>query len=321
MINRIVAMVPLAIRDELSPHDCSHSPTFQKVPRMPDRTLHSMHDTGSLEPFKQFEHQGWCRVAQRYDTAFGSATTQAITPMLDAAGIAAGARVLDVACGPGYVAAAAAARGASVLGIDFAAEMVHLARLKWPALAFEVGDAERLNLPAASFDVVLMNFGILHLADPHAAIAQAFAVLRPGGSFAFTVWLPPPQTVPFAIVLEAVEQHGQLNIGVPPGPPMFRFSDQDEAARTLAAAGFGAIHNAPLDISLTLEAPDDLFQIMLEGGVRTSGLLKAQSATALAKIREHMHARVMSWQVPESPRPIYRLPMPARLITALRPVQ
>ncbi|MCX5689297.1 MAG: class I SAM-dependent methyltransferase [Planctomycetota bacterium] len=288
---------------------------------MPHRTMQSMHDTNALEPFKQFEHQGWCRVAQRYDTAFGSATTQAIAPMLEAVGVVAGAKVLDVACGPGYVAAAAAKCGASVLGIDFAADMVQLARLKWPGLAFEVGDAERLALPAASFDVVLMNFGILHLADPQAAIAQAFAVLRPGGHFAFTVWMPPPHTVPFAIVLEAVEQHGQLNIGVPPGPPMFRFSDQDEAARTLTAAGFASTHNAPLDISLPLETPDDLFQIMLEGGVRTAGLLQAQSAAALAKIREHMSSSVKLWKVPESPRAVYRLPMPARLITAQRPVR
>ncbi len=74
--------------------------------------------------FRAFEHAGWEAIPSQYDDAFGRLTTQAIGPLLDAADVRGGTRVLDVATGPGYVAAAAAQRGASVVGLDFSAAMV-----------------------------------------------------------------------------------------------------------------------------------------------------------------------------------------------------
>jgi len=273
----------------------------------------------AFQPFKDFEHRGWREVAERYDAAFVNATGQSIAPMLDAVGAGPGVRMLDVACGPGYATAAAAARGGSVLGVDFAAEMVALAQRKWPGVEFVEGDAENLDLPDGEFDAVLMNFGVLHLADPDRAITEEFRVLRPGGRLAFTVWVPPPQTVPFAIVLDAVEKHGILNIGVPPGPPMFRFADSKEAERVLTAVGFVSVRFQTLPITLALADPDALFQIMLEAGVRTSGLLKAQSPEALGRIREHMSNRVTAYRTNTMADETYVLPMPAILITATKP--
>lgn len=273
----------------------------------------------AFQPFKNFEHHGWREVAERYDAAFVGATGQSIAPMLDAVGSGPDVRLLDVACGPGYATAAAAARGASVLGVDFAAEMVALAQRKWPGVEFKEGDAEYLDLPDAEFDAVLMNFGVLHLADPDRAIREDFRVLRPGGRLAFTVWVPPPQTVPFAIVLDAVEKHGVPNIGVPPGPPMFRFADSHEARRVLEGIGFESVSFQTLPITLALADPDALFQIMLEAGVRTSGLLKAQTPAALDRIREHMVKRVAECRTHNGADGTYVLPMPAVLITATKP--
>lgn len=280
-----------------------------------------MSDTAqaAFQPFKHFEHRGWRAVAERYDAAFVGATGQSIEPMLDALGTGPGMRLLDVACGPGDATAAAAARGAIVLGVDFAAEMVALALRKWPGVQFMEGDAEKLALPDASFDAVMMNFGVLHLANPDRALSECFRVVRPGGRLAFTVWEPPPQTVPFAIVLEAVEKHGIVNIGVPPGPPMFRFADSHEALRVLGDVGFANIGFRALPITLALAEPDALFQIMLEAGVRTSGLLKAQTPAALDAIRDHMRQRVTAHRISNHTDPRYLLPMPAVLITATKP--
>ena len=60
-------------------------------------------------------------MAQPYEQRFGKLTSQAVEPMLDAVGVTGGGgtKVLDVACGPGYLAAAAAARGSDVVGLDF----------------------------------------------------------------------------------------------------------------------------------------------------------------------------------------------------------
>src|SRR5207248_2595421 len=108
--------------------------------------------------------------------------------LLDAARVAKGARVLDVACGPGYAAAAAAARGAIATGVDFSSEMVEEARGRFSGIEFLEGDAEQLAFSNSTFDAVVLNFGMLHLARPEQALAEAYRLLRPGGRVAFTVW-------------------------------------------------------------------------------------------------------------------------------------
>jgi ubiquinone/menaquinone biosynthesis C-methylase UbiE len=82
--------------------------------------------------FNAFEAAGWERKAPTYDDFFGRVTNQLVDPLLDATGVGAGTRVLDIATGPGDAAAEATRRGASVVGIDVAAAMVQLARERHP---------------------------------------------------------------------------------------------------------------------------------------------------------------------------------------------
>src|SRR3972149_3691242 len=117
------------------------------------------------EAFRAFEHEGWERIPERYHNAFASLTSQMTTPLLDAVGVRSGVQLLGVAAGPGYAAAAAAKRGAKVVGVDFAPAMVAEARRRHPAVDFREGDAEDLPFPEASFDAVTMNFGLLHWPD------------------------------------------------------------------------------------------------------------------------------------------------------------
>src|SRR5204862_6545516 len=155
--------------------------------------------------FHDFERAGWERAAEFYGDAFGVVTVQTGVALLDACGVRSGSRVLDIACGPGFVAAAAAARGADVTGLDFSAAMIAEARQRHPSIAFRDGDAESLPFDAASFDAVVMNFGLLHLARPDTALREARRVLRPGGRYALTVWAPPDRAVGFGMVLKAIE--------------------------------------------------------------------------------------------------------------------
>ena len=97
-----------------------------------DRSFKIGDDTAEHEPaaatFKELERQGWGAKADTYNALVGQITAGAVEPLLDATGVRAGMRVLDVASGPGYIAAGAEVRGAHAIGIDFAADMVAEAR-------------------------------------------------------------------------------------------------------------------------------------------------------------------------------------------------
>ena len=264
--------------------------------------------------FREFEHSGWQAIPQQYHQAFGELTTQSIEPLLDAAGVKAGTKAIDIASGPGYVAAAAARRGATVIGVDFSAAMVAEARGRNPDVEFREGDAEQLPLGDALFDAAVMNYGILHLARPDQALAEACRVLCAGGRFGFTAWAKPDEAIGFGIVLRAIAAHGDPNVPLPEGPPFFRFSEPDECVRSLHVAGFESPKVVKVPQTWRLPAVDSLFQFMKESTVRTAGLLRGQTPKALEKIREAIREELKNYQKGS---PI-ELPMPAILASSIK---
>ena len=270
-----------------------------------------------LEPekFRSFEHAGWENIPAGYHEAFGSLTTQAIEPLLDAVRLKKGMSFLDIASGPGYVASAAAKRGATVLGVDFSAAMVAEAKQLHGDIEFREGDAEKLPLGNGLFDAAAMNFGILHLGQPELALLEAHRVVRGGGRFAFSVWCKPEGTIGFAIVLRAVELHGEPRVELPEGPPFFRYSDPDECTRGLLVAGFESPSVTKVAQTWRLPAGDGLFNAMKDSTVRTAGLLRAQKPTVLKKIRDEMRAAVGKFTKGD----IVELPMSALIASGVKP--
>jgi SAM-dependent methyltransferase len=93
-----------------------------------------------------------------------------------------GRRVLDIACGEGYGAAALARAGAlSVVGIDLSAETCEHARRKY-GLDARPGDAHRIPLPDRSIDVIVSFETIEHLDTPGAFLDECVRLLAPGGT-------------------------------------------------------------------------------------------------------------------------------------------
>ncbi len=270
-----------------------------------------------MASFHEFEQAGWERAAEFYGDAFGALTAQTAEAMLDAAGVTRGTRgtrLLDVATGPGFIAGAAAARGAVVTGLDFAAAMVAEARRRHQAIDFRDGDAEALPFADGSFDAVVMNFGMLHLAQPDKAIAEAHRVLRPGGRYAFTVWAPPQRAVGFGMTLDAIEALGDKHVPLPEGPPFFRFSDAAETARTLESIGFIGVRVEELPLAWRLASADAVFEALSRGGVRTAAVLRAQTPDALAAIRAAVRRGVQAYARGGG----FVIPMPAILASATR---
>lgn len=92
-------------------------------------------------------------------------------------------RVLDLACGTGDIAFAAAARGARVVGLDITPRMIELARTKPEArrVSFLVGDMTALPVHAGSFDVITTGYGLRNVPDLPRALLEIYEALAPGG--------------------------------------------------------------------------------------------------------------------------------------------
>ncbi len=114
--------------------------------------------------------------------------------LLGRLGVAPQERVLDVACGTGNVALAAARLGASVTGLDFAPNLLAQARERAQAaglaVRFDEGDAEALPYADGSFDLVVSAFGVMFAPRPELAAAELLRVCRPGGRIALLSWTP-----------------------------------------------------------------------------------------------------------------------------------
>jgi len=238
------------------------------------------------EAFTAFEARGWDAVAEGYRDFLVPLTSRLVEPLLDAAGVGPGTRVLDVATGPGPVAARAAERGAHAVGVDLAPGMIALAARLHPNAEFIVADAERLPFPDDSFDAVVAGLAVLHLARPEQALAEWARVLRPGGRLAVSMWAEPGANRSIGIVFDAAQE-----AGVPPppdlpaGPPLFRFSDESELAGLLRSAGLAEITVTPVAFTHRFPGPAETWQGILESTVRTRALVAGQPEEVQRRMR------------------------------------
>jgi SAM-dependent methyltransferase len=227
--------------------------------------------------FKEFERDRFSLVAEGYDQAIAVVTSQANEAILDAVGAKSGLRLLDVACGTGWLSAAAVKREAIVTGLDFAENMVAIARVRCPKAQFYNGDAENLTFESSQFEAVVCSLGILHFQNPERALAESFRVLKPGGRYAFTCWTPPTRNPFMALILGSVQTYGSTDVDLLPGPPLFRFGDPTECAHVLNRAGFTEVSVTELPIKWTFSTPKDVMPTVVVSTARLGSMLAMQT--------------------------------------------
>jgi SAM-dependent methyltransferase len=152
-------------------------------------------------------------------------------------------RVLELAAGTGIVTASlvAALPSAEIVATDLNAPMVDYAAAKVPRPRWEVADAQDLRYAAASFDLVVCQFGVMFLSDRVGAYRGVLRVLRPGGSFLFNAWDTLDTHVVEAAVIDAMAKL------FPQDPPDFLrriphgYCDVDRIRDDVEAAGFEVV--------------------------------------------------------------------------------
>ncbi|KAB2344792.1 class I SAM-dependent methyltransferase [Actinomadura rudentiformis] len=186
--------------------------------------------------FDAYERELWAGRAPAYERGFARLTSYTVEPLLDAAGVGAGARVLDVGTGPGVVAAGAVRRGAEVSAIDADPGMAETAGRNVPGVDVRVAVLPETPFGDETFDAVVGNFVINHVGEPGAALKELRRVLRPGGRLALTCWRMPGSGA-LAVVRDAMEVAG---VPWPEDIPVTPFMEYGEpgAFRELVAGVF-----------------------------------------------------------------------------------
>lgn len=163
--------------------------------------------------------------AASYERTFGLLCARLAGPLLDAAGVRTGRRVLDAGTGTGMVALLARQRGADVTGIDPDAGMLALARGKHAADRLAVAELPALPFGDCTFDAVVANFVINHVPEPRAAVAELVRTTGPGGTVAVSIW-PYPTSPLHQLFTDAVRAAD------PVLPPARRLPPELDFART-----------------------------------------------------------------------------------------
>jgi demethylmenaquinone methyltransferase/2-methoxy-6-polyprenyl-1,4-benzoquinol methylase len=186
---------------------------------------------------------------------------------IDALELSDRARVLDVCTGTADLALAAVARhgGVSVIGVDFAAEMLRLGLTKVRRASLERrirlvrGDASRIPVADRSCDAATIGFGIRNVADPERALAEIARILRPGGRLAILEFgqprIPGIRTLYswyfrylLPLVGRLVSKHRSAYSYLPAS--VGTFPPPSEFARILAATGFSHVQAVPLTFGI-----------------------------------------------------------------------
>lgn len=266
--------------------------------------------------FKDYEREGFNCKAEFYDDHALPLTRQMFDPLIACLGNLSAKRILDLASGTGHFTARLADAGADVVGLDIAPNMVALAGAKFPNVRFQEGDAEALPFEDSAFDAVTCCFGLLHFEDLGAALAEIHRLLRPGGRLAFSVWCAPEQGSRFfGTIMEVVTTLADMDVDLPPAPPMFQLADPEITTGFLRTAGFPAHEREVVPIVWRADRPEALIECVGKATVRTSLILDHQAPDVRARILDTLLERARAAATEDG----VALACPAVLIKADKP--
>jgi SAM-dependent methyltransferase len=231
--------------------------------------------------------------------------------LIERAGIAPNARVIDVGCGCGATTIEVGKQlgpPGHVLGLDISAPMLARARELAPKdapIEFTLADATVHKFEPASFDLLISRFGVMFFADPVASFSNLRTALTRGGRVVFACWREPRQNpwlmVPLKAAYKYVPKLPQMD---PHDPGPFAFAQEDWVHHILTSAGFSSVAMEAHDVELDIAVGRGL-EAAIEGALEIGPASRAIEGqpehlrqAAIASIREALQPLVTDGKVP-----------------------
>jgi ubiquinone/menaquinone biosynthesis C-methylase UbiE len=270
--------------------------------RAQDRTLRRM--DAKLQ--RRVQRYGWDLASNDYDPLWQEQLAPARNWMLALAALAPGEHVLDLACGTGLVTLAAAESvgpKGSVLGTDLSGQMVEVARRRAAErqlsnVKFKRMDAETLDLPDATFDVVLCSLGLMYVHDAQRAVREWRRVLKPGGRVAIAVW-GKRVNCGWSPVFPIVEAEVDSDVC----PLFFSLGEPDALTQLCEDAGFQALRQRRIASILNYDDAESACDAAFVGGPVALAWSRFD-----AEVRAHARARYKHAIEPWRRNQGYRIP-------------
>lgn len=254
-------------------------------------------------------HGMWAAVAPGWDAHADYVDERGIAlnrRLLDLAQVEAGARVLELACGPGGLGLAAAERvgpGGEAVLTDVVPAMTAISAARAAArglgnVTTRERDLEEIDEPDESFDAVLCREGLMFAADPHRAAREIYRVLRPGARVALAVWGRREDNPWLGLVLDALS--AQLGAPVPPPgiPGPFSLQEAGEVERLLSGAGLTGVTVGEEPVPLRAASFDEWWTRTLALAGPLAKIVESLPDESREAIRARLREAVSGYETP-----------------------
>jgi SAM-dependent methyltransferase len=225
----------------------------------------------------------WGAAARDWSRLVEPAATPVYEAVFDTIGVGDGTALLDAGCGSGYALTMAAARGATVSGLDASAGLLEIARERLPNADLHEGDLEALPFADHNFDAITAFNSVQFAADALAAVRELGRVARSGAPVAIVTW-GAPERCETRVIIAAI---GAL---LPPPPPgaggPFALSEPGRLDQLARSAGLTPEHSEEVPVTFTYPDLETAVRSQLSSG----GARRAIGVAGEAATREAMRA-------------------------------
>lgn len=218
--------------------------------------------TEQQQQFKTMVRDQWTGAAEAWRAnhdVFAECSKHVTAAIVEAADLAPGQHVLDLAGGTGEPSLTVARRvspGGTVICTDLVEGMLAAAeenakKVGLTNVTFQQADMEDIPFEDNRFDRVTSRFGIMFPPDPLRALSEIRRVLKPGGRAAFTVWSPAAENPNFSVMNGVLGAHGLLQPPPPGAPTPFTFAEPGSLSAKLREAGFNDVREEKREIEFS----------------------------------------------------------------------